>query len=263
MRLHVDGHETEVGTGGRPIDPARPAVVFVHGAGMDHTCWMPQARAYAYAGWTVLAPDLPAHGRSAGAPLPTIDAMAAWIMKLLDATGIEKAAIVGHSMGGAIALQAAASHPARVSHIGVIGSGAAIPVSPALLETAANRPEDAYEMMTTWSHAPASRMGGNPIPGLWMVGMARAIFARNRPGLLASDLKACDDWKNGPACAAAVKCPAVVVGAALDLMTPPKRSAELASAVTGARLVTIPASGHMIMAEAPEACLAALRTVIR
>jgi len=46
-------------------------------------------------------------------------------------------------------------------------------------------------------------------------------------------------------------------------MPPPKRSAELASAVTGARLVTIPASGHMIMAEAPEACLAALRTVIR
>lgn len=263
MRLHVDGHETEVGTGGRPIDPARPTVVFVHGAGMDHTCWMPQARAYAYAGWSVLAPDLPAHGRSAGAPLPTIDTMAAWIMKLLDATGIEKAAIVGHSMGGAIALQAAASYPARVTHIGVIGSGAAIPVSPALLETAANRPEDAYEMMTTWSHAPASRMGGNPIPGLWMVGMARAVFARNRPGLLASDLKACDDWKNGPACASAVKCPAVVVGAAMDLMTPPKRSAELASAMPGAKLVTIPASGHMIMAEAPDACLAALRAVIR
>lgn len=263
MKLDVAGHKTELGTGGRPIDPAKRTIVFVHGAGMDHTCWMPEARAYAYAGWTVLAPDLPAHGRSEGEPLGSVPAMAAWIMKLLDAAKIEKAAIVGHSMGGAIAIEAAATFPARVTHIGVIGSGAAIPVSPALLETAANRPDDAYEMMTTWSHAPQSRLGGNPMPGMWMVGMARAVFARNRPGLLATDLKACNDWTHGADRAATVKCPAVVVGATQDLMTPQKRSAELAAAIPGAKLVIIPSSGHMIMAEAPDACLKALRTVIR
>lgn len=263
MKIVVDGHQTELGTGGRPLDPTRRAIVFVHGAGMDHTCWMPQARAYAYAGWTVLAPDLPAHGHSGGTPLRTIPDMSAWILKLLDAAKIEKAALVGHSMGGAIALETAATSPDRVTHVGIIGSGAAIPVSPALLDTAANRTDDAYEMMTTWSHAPASRIGGNPNPGLWMVGAARAIFARNKPGLLATDLEACNAWTNGAESAARVRCPAVVVGAALDQMTPPKRSAELSAAIPGAKLVTVPGSGHMIMAEAPAECLAALRTVIR
>ena len=78
MRLDVDGSEIFVGTGGRDFDPALPAVVFLHGAGMDHTVWALLARAFAHHGFAVLAPDLPGHGHSAGAALSSIAALADW-----------------------------------------------------------------------------------------------------------------------------------------------------------------------------------------
>ena len=262
MNLKVDGIDIICGTGGRPFDPARPAIIFLHGAGMDHTGWMLQARAYAWDGWAALAPDLPGHGRSGGAPLPTLDDMSAWIGRLMDAAKIEKAALVGHSMGGAIALEAAARMPGRVTHLGIIGSAAAIPVSDALLTAARETPDKAYDLMTTWAISPASRIGPNPIPGLSITGVNRAVFGRNTPGTLANDLAACAVWKSGLTSAAAIKCPAIAITAERDLMTPAKRGAELAKAIPGAKYVNIPNCGHMIMAEAPDACLRALRSVI-
>ena len=90
MRLDVDGSETFVGTGGRDFDPALPAVVFLHGAGMDHTVWALLARAFAHHGFAVLAPDLPGHGHSAGEALSSITALADWTAALIDAAGVRR-----------------------------------------------------------------------------------------------------------------------------------------------------------------------------
>src|SRR5579863_868986 len=98
MRLVVDGSETFVGTGGRAFDPALPAVVFLHGAGMDHSVWALLARAFASHGFGVLAPDLPGHGRSAGAALASIAALADWTAALIAAAGLRAARLIGHSM---------------------------------------------------------------------------------------------------------------------------------------------------------------------
>jgi pimeloyl-ACP methyl ester carboxylesterase len=263
MLIRVNGHDITCGTGGRRLDPTLPAIIFLHGAGMDHTCWMLQARAYAWAGWAALAPDLPGHGRSSGTPLTSVNNMATWIAHLMDAAKIERAALVGHSMGGAMALEGANLMPDRITHVGVIGSAASIPVSEALLTSARDTPEKAYDLMTTWAHSPAARIGGNPTPGLWMTGSSRAVFEQNKPGTLHNDLAACNVWSTGAAAAAAIKCPTIVITGERDLMTSPKRGAELAKAIPGAKLVSIPACGHMIMAEAPNACLHALRSVIR
>jgi pimeloyl-ACP methyl ester carboxylesterase len=75
MRLSVDGHEVYAYTGTRPVDPAAPAIVFVHGAANDHSVWALQSRYFAHHGHGVLAVDLPGHGRSGGPALATVEAI--------------------------------------------------------------------------------------------------------------------------------------------------------------------------------------------
>jgi pimeloyl-ACP methyl ester carboxylesterase len=256
--LTVDGRKVHAATGGRPFDRAKPAVIFVHGSGADHTVWQLQARWLAWHGHSALAVDLPGHGRSEGPALPSVPALAQWVGRVMDAAGIERAALVGHSMGGAIALEAAAALPARVTRLVLVGPAAALPVAAQLLDAARDAPERAYQMMTAWSHSPAARMGGNPAPGLWMTGGALALLRRNAPGVLHTDLAACHAWASGAAAAARVRCPALVVIGAWDAMTPPKAGAELARLIPGSRTVTLPDCGHTLMAEQPDAVLDAL-----
>jgi len=118
MRLRVNGSEIFAATGGRDFDPALPAMVFLHGAGFDHTVWALLARAFAYHGFGVLAPDFPGHGRSAGAPLSSIAALADWTAALIEAAGLRSASLVGHSMGSLVALETAARQPAKVHGAG-------------------------------------------------------------------------------------------------------------------------------------------------
>lgn len=258
MQLTVDGRTVHAATGGRPFDAARPAIVFIHGAGCDHTVWQLPARRFAWHGCSVLAVDLPGHGRSDGPTLASIPDMARWIGGVLDASGVRQAALVGHSMGGSIALEAAAAMPDRVTRIGLLGTAAAVPVHRDLLSAAKETPERAYAMMTAWAHGAEAKLGGNPVPGLWMTGGTFALFARNQPGILHADLAACSTWKSGPEVAAKVRCPALVVLAGNDIMTPAKSGHELAGLLAGSRTVTVPDCGHMLLSEAPDAVLDAL-----
>ena len=104
MRILVNGGDTFVATGGKDFDPALPAIIFLHGAGMDHSVWALLARSFAHHGYAVLAPDFPGHGRSAGTPLSSIAALADWTAALIDAAGAKTARLVGHSMGSLVAL---------------------------------------------------------------------------------------------------------------------------------------------------------------
>src|ERR1700693_1009261 len=115
MQLSVNGFDTFCATGGRPLYPSLPAVVMLHGAGFDHSTWALHTRWFAHHGFSVLAPDLPGHGRSAGPSLTSIAEMADWTAALIDAAGTAKAHLIGHSMGSLISLEAAARHPGKVS----------------------------------------------------------------------------------------------------------------------------------------------------
>src|SRR5436309_2408743 len=119
MQLTVNGMETYVATGGRAFDASLPTIVLLHGAGFDHTTWALHSRWFAHHGFGVLAPDLPGHGRSSGAPLSTIADMADWTAALLDAACAAKAKLVGHSMGSLISLETGAVHPAKVCACGL------------------------------------------------------------------------------------------------------------------------------------------------
>src|SRR5260370_17490584 len=113
MQLTVNGTDTFVATGGREFDTSQPTVVLLHGAGFDHTIWALHSRWFAHHGFGVLAPDLPGHGRSAGAPLASIEAMADWTVALMDAAGALRGKLIGHSLGSLLALEASAPHPPR------------------------------------------------------------------------------------------------------------------------------------------------------
>jgi pimeloyl-ACP methyl ester carboxylesterase len=258
MNFPVDGKQVFAYTAAHAIDAARPTVVFLHGAGLDHSWFGLQSRYFGYHGRNVLALDLPGHGRSEGPPLASVEAMADWVVRVLDSAGLGNAALVGHSMGALIALECAARHPARVERIALIGVAYPMKVSDAFLEAARKNEHDAFDMSTIWGHAPQVPLGGNPNPGMWMYGDTLARLARLAPGVLHNDLKACNDYAVGLESAAKVSCPALFLLGRRDVMTPPRSAAPLAQAIAGSRTVQIGSSGHSLMAEAPDAVLDAL-----
>ncbi len=260
MRLAVGGIEVFAATGGQPFDPSRPCVVMVHGAGMDRTVWALQSRYLAHRGRGVLAVDLPGHGRSGGEALASVEALGDWLVDLLDAAGVETAALVGHSMGALACLAAAARHPARVHALALLGVAARMPVHPDLLALAEANDRHACELIDDWAHGPAAHIGGHPAPGTWLLGGGVRLLERARPGVLHTDLAACDAFAAGADYAAAIACPTRLVLGAEDRMTPAKAGRKLAEAITGADVVVLPECGHMMMTERPDATLEALRT---
>ena len=258
MNLVVDGRQVFAYAAAHALDAAKPSVVFLHGAGLDHSWFALQSRYFGYHGRNVLALDLPGHGRSEGPPLPSVEALAQWLVRLLDAAGVGKASLVGHSLGSLVALECAARHAGRVERIALIGTAFPMKVSDTFLEAARTNDHAAYDMETIWGHAPEVPLGGNPYPGMWMYGDTLARLERLAPGVLHAGLKACNDYTAGLEAAAKVKCPALFILGRRDLMTPPRAASALAQAIAGARTVTLPSSGHSLMAEAPDAVLDAL-----
>ncbi|MGH8689383.1 MAG: alpha/beta fold hydrolase [Burkholderiales bacterium] len=258
MNFTVDGRRAFAYTAAHAIDPGRPAVLFAHGAGLDHSWFGLQSRYFGYHGRNVLALDFPGHGRSEGPPLATVPDMADWIVRLLDAAKLEKASLVGHSLGSLVALEAAARYPARVERIALLGTAYPMKVSDAFLQAAKDNRQDAYDMETIWGHAPQVPLGGNPNPGMWMYGDTLARLARLAPGVLHNDLKACHEYAGGEAAAVALRCPALFILGRRDQMTALKAGLAFAKSVAGAKAVEIAPSGHSLMAESPDAVLDAL-----
>ena len=262
MNLNVDDKTVFAATGGRPFDPARPAIVFLHGAGMDHTVWALQTRYFAHHGAAVLAVDLPGHGGSDGPTLDSIGAMAEWVGRLLDAAGAGDAALAGHSMGALVALAATAALGDRVRALALLGAAPRMPVHPDLLAAAQADDPLAFDLVTSWGHGPAGHLGGHRAPGLWMMGGAEALLARAPAGVLHSDLAACNAYEDAAEAAAKVACPCLVVMGEMDKMTPAKAGRTLVAMIPGAQTATIPACGHMMMLEQPDATLDALRSIL-
>ena len=263
MDLQVNGHSLYAYTGGKPFNPAQPTVVFIHGVLNDHSVWILQSRHFAHHGWNVLAIDLPGQGRSRGAPPASVEKAADSVLALLDAVGAPQAALVGHSFGSLIALQAAATAPERVSHLVLCGTAFPMKVSPALLEASVSAPEKAIHMVNVFSHStlspPPSALG----PGTWLYGASRALMRRmlasNRQvNVFYTGFKACDDYAGGEQAMATVVCPTLFVVGRHDQMTPPKSARALAKLARDGRIAEVDA-GHALMTEAPGPALDALR----
>jgi pimeloyl-ACP methyl ester carboxylesterase len=263
-------------TGGRPFDSALPCVVFIHGALNDHSVWTLAARWFAHHGCSVLAVDLPGHGRSPGPALPDVESMADAVLALLAERGVQRAALVGHSMGSLIALEAASrAAPGAISHLVMVGTAYPMRVSPALLATAAQQPLAAIDQVVSFSHASMAAKPSYPGPGAWLHGTSRAlmrqVLARGEGvagiehNLFHHDFTACDRYAGGLDAAArlrsgaATRC-SLILGAR-DRMTVPKQATAMVQALN-ATVHTLPTAGHAVMQEDPDGLLAALRTAL-
>ena len=258
MELCIQGRRAYVYTAGRAIDAAAATVVFIHGGEQDHSAWALQSRYFAYHGRNVLAPDLPGHGRTPGPPLDSIESLAQWIARLLDAAGIARAAVVGHSMGALVALEFASSEPARTTRLVMLGASAPMPVAQPLLDAARSNDNAALEMVNVWSHSSRARLGSNSAPGMWLLGSNLRLMERQAQGVLYADFKACSEYARGAEAAAHVACPTLIVIGRHDQMTPARAGLDLLTAIPDARSVTLEGSGHALMAEEPDAVLDAL-----
>ena len=263
MEVSLDGAPVFLADHGKGFDPARPTVLFVHGAGLDHSVWPLQTRHFAYRGWNALALDLPGHGRSGGELRTSIAALADWLWDLIKLLEAPAASLVGHSMGALIGLELAARHRRRIARLALLGAAARMPVHPALLEAARGPGPRAALLICDWGFGPAGHLGGHKAPGSWMMGHALRLLERSVGPVLETDLAACQGYEDGLAAAAKVRCPTLVLAGEFDRMAPARQGAGLAEAIKDARFVVLPAAGHMLMVEQPDATLDALVEFVR
>jgi len=222
-------------------DHSRPPVVFIHGAGGNHLSWPPQLRRLP--DQSIVAPDLPAHGKSEGIGYHAIEDYVHDILEFMSAVGMYSAVLAGHSMGGAVALSAAIHFPERVTALCLIGSGARLRVAPALLHAASNPSafESAVQMINDASFSSQS---------VRVKELSTQRMMETRPAVLYGDLMACDafDVKDQ---LDNLLIPALIVCGMEDRMTPLQYSEFLRDHIAGARLEVIPNAGHMVMLEQP------------
>ena len=258
MEIIVNGTKTYAATGGKEFNKNLETVVFLHGTGLDHRCWALQTRWFAYNGYSVLAPDFPGHSLSAGTPLTSIEEMGKWLIDVLDSVGVKKAHIVGHSQGFLSALELACHAPERVASLIGIGTAAAIPVNPALIEAAQRSSAEAANMLIQWGFGQKAHMGISAVPGMQPIAIGRQIMSENP---VEADLRACADYTDGELAASVIKLPCHLILAGQDRLTPLKAGLAVAKQLNADHTI-IEGYGHMLPIEAPKQCLQALRKII-
>ena len=251
MYVDVDGHKVFAAGRLAAASPV-PPVVLVHGAAMDHTVWAMHTRYFMHVGRSVIAPDLPAHGRSNGEAVTSVEAMAGWLLRCMDAFGIEAGAVAGHSMGALVALETAATGSSRVERLALLGASVPMHVSDQLLDAAREDRPQARDMMMLWGHGFDAQFGANPVAGIHVMNTASRLLERAPSGLLFNDLYASNAYLRGREAAAQVTAPTTIICGAQDRMAPYRAALDLASLIPNCAIELIDQCGHILMSEQPE-----------
>ncbi|MEO7402098.1 MAG: alpha/beta hydrolase [Burkholderiales bacterium] len=262
MELQVQGKPAYAYNGGKTFDATLPTLVFIHGAAHDHSVWALQSRYLAHHGFGVLALDLPGHGRTDSAPMTTIEALADWVLATMASVGIAKAALIGHSMGSLVALEAAARDRDRVTKLVLIGTTFPMKVSAELLAATRDEEPRARDMINIWCHSALAHYPSSPGPGSWVIAGNKRLLERAPIGTLHADFAACNAYTGGTDAAKRVTASTLAILAKRDMMTPIRGGRELAKSIPNARVVEIEGSGHALMAEKPDEVLDALRVFL-
>jgi len=220
---------------------ARLTMVLVHGAGENHLVWPAQLRRVD--GLTVHALDLPGHGKSSGHGRASVEPYVQVVRGFLDALGVERAVITGHSMGGAVAQQFALTYPTRTAGLILMATGAKLRVAPQILNGILTDTTATLDLVT--------RLEWGPNAPEQLVQLGRMQMAETNPEVAAGDYAACDAFDVRDHLGQIVA-PTLVIGGTVDQMTPRKYAEFLAEKIPGAQLVIVEGAGHMVMLEYPD-----------
>ena len=258
VELTLGDQQVFVHTGGGELDPSSGVIMLIHGAGNDHTIWRFVTRRLAAGGFPVVAPDLPAHGKTSGPALESIESMSEWCWKVVDELGAEQATLIGHSMGSLITMQMTVDEPGRVRAAGLFATAERMAVHPDLQRAADELNPLAADLIVGWSHTGRSRFGHHTAPGVWMAGSNRRLLERNA-GSLGCDLVACSTW-DGAGAFAELHVPTMIVEGERDRMAPSRAARPLYEHLPHAVWVEVPGGSHASLYDHPEAVVGPLVT---
>jgi len=264
MKFKVNNENIFASTGGRPLDKNKPLIIFVHGSGLTHMCWILQTRSFAFHGYSVLALDLPGHGLSGGNSLQSIEEMADWISDVIDAVDFKEASLVGHSQGCLITVECTARYQDKIKTLSLMGGAGAIPINPELLSLAENNDPKAVDLMMDFAHGPSGHFGGHPVPGLHHLNIGSMLIqSRKVKDTLGVDFRACQNYTNGFNAAKKINLPTLSILADQDRMCRVKDGKKLADYIKSSEVHIIENCGHMMLLEEADKTLAILKNFIK
>jgi pimeloyl-ACP methyl ester carboxylesterase len=237
----IDGEKIACWINPREFGEHQQSLIFIHGSGSDHSCWS-QQYSKLHKQFTILAIDLPGHGRSSGRGENEVDNYCLWIKKLLAQLQLKNPVMIGHSLGAAITLKFALHYPQDVKGIVPVGGGIKMPVNSALLEGLKTNPAEVIDLMCKFSLAKENRQK--------LFDPLKQSLSKANVDVLYGDLAACNklDLTND---IGKIRTPALIICGAEDKMTPADFSRQIAAGIRGSQLSLIEGAGHMVMLEKP------------
>jgi pimeloyl-ACP methyl ester carboxylesterase len=252
LRLLLSGaFERTVDIGGLPVryfeslpeasGPTQETLVLVHGFGDSAETWslvLPRLRRE----WRIVVPDLAGFGRT---PIPpegmSFSVLTDYLSRVLDVVGVQKAALAGNSLGGAIAIRYAANNPERVSHLFLLDSAGLQPGATIHALQAKTR-EEARQMMKAVS-------GTYPryVPRFILDDIVRGAQDPAR-----QQYRDSDEPTDASEYLSRIKAPTAVVWGDGDGLIPEEESARMHEEIEGSELIVLPGVGHVPQLQAPK-----------
>ncbi len=228
---------------GYSFEKSKPTIILLHGSGQSHIVWSLTDQFLADQGFNVFALDLPGHGNSDGPSLQSIEEMSKWLNVFIDHMGIERPILTGHSQGCLIALEFAKCNPKRVEKIIFIAGSYSIPVNKSLIDLSLAGDMEALNLMMKWGYGSSKQfIGGNPLQKI-------LNSSREVREILAVDLIACNNYKNGVDAVKSISCPTFFIFGEIDKMIRLDSGKKFAEMIKNSQTHIIKDCGHMIILE--------------
>jgi pimeloyl-ACP methyl ester carboxylesterase len=241
--LEIDNKKVFVSDAGQGIKKNKDTIILLHGSGLSHIVWSLTEQYLSNKNYNVLAIDLPGHGNSEGKSLKSIEEISEWLEEVFNELNISKITIIGHSQGCLEALEYYSKYPKRVKNLVFVAGSYKMPVNQDLIDLAEDGNDKAVKLMLKWSYEDSQKfIGGNPVENI--INSPRDIRK-----ILAIDLVACNNYKNGSEALKSINCPTLFIFGELDKMVNLEKGKKFAELIPNSKTYIIKDCGHMIMFE--------------